>query len=577
MPDDEAIKCEFCNDEIAAGAEVRSTSDNDVICGTCYNSMWKCSTCGELKHEDDDTHSDISGDIFCETCLDDGPYTCCEGCGEYINTDRHEYYSSGDAVACSSCADEYEFANCENCGNSIMLREVYSEHWENAHKCYDCYHRSEEHIKHSVRSSSPAPNVRIGKHYKSLAASKNEDAAKDTLLYFLDWYYRGDASNYDSTNLYLIKSDKGFGAGFGFHNSEMQIASGTYRQFADYVKDMMQRDVFLVEHKKYGMYHPLRDIFKSCISYYDKDKGGIHSGGDLSAITIGKNWLRYPIERININAVVQMLQLNKTDDGADLKRALTNVLNRSYKNRVPAHFPEGSPYYTTLEKYRTNATCTTLPVRIGFDPALFQDVAQFNSDVGSCQCKGNAESYGFGMIDMAANPHLWLLIYDKKGEYIIGRSIIKFFKEANAWGKEQTTTYIAPSRLYLAEYTQAKAELYTTMFRAVDKWAKAVFDDYKLVCHTYSRHDTEVLSYIKGAPNFVFSDPENALYTQWWIPFWLEKPSEGDAEYTYYQDEDARTEITTTSARYKKADYAARERLRTSGYRILEINDPNEQ
>ena len=34
MPDDEAIKCEFCDEAIAAGAEVRSTSDNDVICTT---------------------------------------------------------------------------------------------------------------------------------------------------------------------------------------------------------------------------------------------------------------------------------------------------------------------------------------------------------------------------------------------------------------------------------------------------------------------------------------------------------------------------------------------------------------
>jgi len=576
MPDDEAIKCEFCDEAIAAGAEVRSTSDNDVICTTCYDNMWKCSTCNELKHEDDDCYTDINGSGFCEDCLDSGSYHCCDGCGEYINTDRHEYYASDDAVACSGCAGEYEFDECSSCGNSIMLNEVYSEHWENEHQCHDCYHRSEQHISDMVRASSAAASVKITEHYKSLTASKNKDAAKHDIGYFLDWYYRGDAGHYSSTDLYLIKSDKGFGAGFGFYDSEMQIASGTYRQFADYVKDMMQRDVFIVEHKKYGLYHPIRDIFKSCITYYDKVKGGIHRGAELSAAEIGKNWLRWPIERININAVIQMLQLNKTDEGADLKRALTNVLNRSYKNRVPAHFPEGSQYYTTLEKYRTNATCTTLPVRIGFDPALLQDVAQFNSGVGSCQCKENAESYGFGMIDMAANPHLWLLIYDKKGEYIIGRSVIKFFKEANTWGKEQGTTFIAPSRLYLSEHTQAKAELYTTMFRAVDKWAKAVFNDYKLVCHTYSRHDNEVLSYIKGAHNFAFSEPEKRLYTQWWIPFWLQKPSGGDAEYTYYQDEDARIELARTSAKTKVADYAARERLRPSGFRIVEINK-NEQ
>ena len=159
MPEDEAIKCEFCSEEIAAGAEVRSTSDNDVICGTCYSSMWKCSTCSELKHENDECYTDINGSGFCEDCLDSGPYSCCDGCGEYINTDRHEYYASGDAVACSGCADEYEFDDCSNCGNSIMLNEVYSEHWENEHQCHDCYHRSEQHIKDSVRASSPAANV----------------------------------------------------------------------------------------------------------------------------------------------------------------------------------------------------------------------------------------------------------------------------------------------------------------------------------------------------------------------------------------------------------------------------------
>ena len=576
MPENEAIKCEFCEEEIAAGAEVRSTSDNDVICGTCYSNMWKCSECDVLQHENNDCNSDINGNTFCEDCLDSGSYACCEGCGEWLNTDRHEYYASDNETVCAGCSDEYEFDECCNCGNSVYIREIYSEHWENAHKCHGCYHRSEEHISHSVRASSPAANVHIREHYKSLSKASATGNAPEEISEFLSWYYRGDAGHYDHTNLYLIKSDRGFGAEYGFYNSEMKIASGTYRSFADYIKDMMQRDVFIVEHKKYGLYHPIRDIFKSCLTYYDKVNGGTCSGTDLTAQQIGENWLRWPIERINQNAIIQMLQLNKTDDGADLKRALTNVLNRSYKNRVPAHFPEGSQYYATLEKYRTNATCTTLPIRIGFDPALLQDVAQFNDEVGSCQCKSNAGSYGFGMMDMAANPHLWLLVYDKKGEYIIGRSVIKFFKEANEWGKEQGTTYVAPSRLYLAEHTQAKAELYTTMFRAVDKWASAVFDDYKLVGHTYSRHDTDVLNYIKSAPDFTFSVPEKRLYTQWWIPFWLEKPSDGEAEFTYYQDEDARIELARTSAKNKVADYAAREKLGSSSFRIVEINK-NEQ
>jgi hypothetical protein len=572
MPEDEAIKCEFCDEVIAAGVEVRSTSDNDFICGACYSNMWNCSSCNELKHENDDCHSDINGSGFCEDCLENGNYHCCEGCGEYINIDRHEYYASGDTIACSGCADECAFSDCSNCGNTIMLNEVYSEHWENENQCYDCYNSCEEHISNAVSGSGAAANVKITEHYKSLRASKNKDAAKDDIGYFLDWYYRGDAGNYDSTDLYLIKSNKGFGAKYGFYNSEMEIASGTYRSFANFIKDMMQRDVFLVEHKKYGLYHPIRDIFKRCVTYYDKINGGTRAGTDITAQEIGENWLRWPVERINQSAIVEMLQLNKTDDGADLKRALTNVLNRSYKHRVPAHFPEGSRYYTTLEKYRTNATCITLPFQIGFDPVLLQDVARFNDEVGSCQCKANAGSYGFGMIDMAANPHLWLLIYDSSGEYIIGRSVIKFFKEANEWGKEQGTTYIAPSRLYLSEYTQAKAELYSTMFRAVDKWANAVFNDYKLVAHTYSRHDTDVLSYIKSASDFTFSEAEKRLYTQWWLPFWLQKPSERDAEYTYYQDENARIELARTSTENKVSNYAARERLSKSSFRVVEVN-----
>jgi hypothetical protein len=573
MPENVAIKCELCEGDVPAGEEIHSTSKYEAICDLCYTSMWSCDYCNELKPEDDESWEDVNSHSVCEGCRDDGSFYDCYGCSLLINTDRHEYYEANGDTCCHTCADDTEMDQCSNCGTSVYFNEVYSDNWESANQCYDCHNQAEEHISSQVTSTIAKADVTLADHYVLMRAAKAKQAQKyrQELQYFMDWYYRGDAAHYSNTDLYLIKSDKGFGAGFGFHESKIEIASQTFRTFADYLKDMMQRDLFIVEHKKYGLYHPLRDIFKSCITYYDRKGGGNVLGSDLPLEQVGKDWLGWSIENINVNAVVQMLQLNKTDDGADLKRALTTVFSRSYKNRIPAQYPDDSPFMQTLGKYRTNATCTTLPIKIGFDPSMFQQVAELNATVGSCQCKSNAESYGHGFMDLATNPHLWLLIYDTSGERLIGRSVLKFMKPADDWADKQTTTYIAPSRIYLSDYTQAKAEVYAAAFRAVDEWAKSVFKDYKLVGHTYSRHDTPTLEYLKGAPNIEVSDSEKALYTQWWIPFWLDKPSNDEANFTYYQDEDARAQITYALGNDLGADYAAREYLRASGYRLVEV------
>ena len=172
-----------------------------------------------------------------------------------------------------------------------------------------------------------------------------------------------------------------------------------------------------------------------------------------------------------------------------------------------------------------------------------------------------------------------LLIYDEADKKVIGRSVIKFYKKHDEWGKSKSCTYVAPSRLYLTEHTQAKKDIYVSMFKLVNQFASETFKDYKILCHKHSRHDSSIHSYVGDSLEFKFTpiDEGLKLVSDFWLPYWTEKPSSDEAEFTYYQDESA----TVSAYRYndsRNSTYAMQERI--SAYDITQIevkNKENEQ
>ena len=570
MPEEEAIKCPSCSNDVASDEILHSTSAHGDICSDCYDDVWTCSNCSEEQLDNGDKVVDINGDDVCQSCISNN-YNYCEASSEYFNPDTEEYFSYGGTIVHGNYASDYEADQCCNCGTDVYMSEVYSEHWEDEQQCYDCYNTRDECLSNIAKIGRDI-TVLLDKHYKKVGANAVDDASKQIereLYKFKDSFY-DSYNNYDYNDLYLLKSHIGYGRSYGFWKSKMTVQSEHFQTFAKFLRDMITNNLFIVEHKKYGLYHPLRDIFKSCLRYYDKETTKIREGDSIPLEQMGKEWIRFSVDYLSKAKLLKMLVDNKTDDGANLRKLINNVFNRSYKYRLTGYYPEDHNFWTIEQKYKTNSSGIKLPVRLGFDAKMMKEFAKFNAQVGSCQVASNNESYAFGMMDMVTNPHLMLLIYDEKDEYVIGRSVIKFYKEKNQWGKPNSCTYVAPSRLYLTEHTQAKRDIYCSMFKLVNKFASETFKDYKILCHKHSRHDSSVYSYVNESTEFKFTNFEDRkqLFSDCWLPYWTQKPSSDEAEFTYYQDESA----TVTAYRISdsvNSTYAMQERI--SAYEITQI------
>jgi hypothetical protein len=262
-----------------------------------------------------------------------------------------------------------------------------------------------------------------------------------------------------------------------------------------------------------------------------------------------------------------------------LRTKIIKTFGGSAKNRLNAIFDEHNTFWSDFEHYKTNSAVIKLPIKIGFDPADLQKLRDHNARVNSCQVESNNESYSFSMMDIVTNPHLMCLIYDTDGKTIIGRSVIRLFKDNE---EEDSKTYIAPSRLYLSNYTHAKTELYNSLFVAVNEWGLKNFkkSGSQLIAATQSLHDTAPSDYLLNTKfrKLMQDDNPARLTTQWWHTWFNEKPDASDARFIYYQDEN----MGTTTARVpdygnSSQEYAVRESLGYRQFVKLEVKDENEQ
>ena len=438
MPEEEAIKCANCSSEMANDAVLHSTTSFGDVCENCYDEIWECQNCTTESISYDNKIIDINGDDVCESCVSSS-YHMCEASNEYFNPDTEEYFEYGGTIVHSNSASEYEIDTCCDCGDDVFMNEIYADYWEEEQKCHDCYHNKEHSISNIARHGRDI-KVLLDKHYRSstklLKDLKNDDESariQNALYRFKENFY--DSYNeFDYNDLYLLKSHIGYGHGYGFWRSNMTVQSEHFKTFATFLRDILTNNLFVVEHKKYGLYHPLREIFKGCLRYYDKKTTKVREGDSITMEQMGNEWLRFSIDFISKDGLLKMLIENKTAEGANLRKLINNIFTRSYKHRLAGHYPDDHNFWNIEQKYKTNSSGIKLPIRLGFDAGMMKDLSNFNSEVGSCQVASNNETYAFGMMDLVTNPHLLLLVYDEKDEKIIGRSVIKFYKKHGEWG-----------------------------------------------------------------------------------------------------------------------------------------------
>jgi hypothetical protein len=570
------IKCDICREEVNED-NIESTTEHEAVCPPCLARMWQCADCSEL-HSGSDYYSFSHGRV-CHPCYDNGDYAECDCCSDLISLNDGDHYYDGDysgGYACSDCGDE-RVADCSNCGESIIYSECGSDNYHDG-QCYDCYHRRNEHIQHYARpdrTTLDATVFRLLENYKPM----------DSEAYnFMAWFYSGIDSDYERINTQICKGATGVfkpdeADQPKWWKSEVKVTSRTFIDTAEIIYTLINSDTFLSDHKKYGLYHPIRDIFRAHIKYIDLE-GNYAFGDTISRQNLGNDYFNYRVDYINKAAIAKQLSSNKTEDNADLRRALNQVFNRAYKNRLPQFIAarERGGYLnwsSTLNKYNTNASDDSIDLQIGFDSTnqFFRDVDEFNNRASSCQSRSNREAYAFGYMDMFVNPHLFALLRNDSGN-ICGRSVIRLFK--NDWSDTTEPVLVAPSRLYLTDYTQSKSDVYVGLFKAINEWATTTFDSHKMIAYRSSRHDTSVRSIVMSAGDRNIKEltdyPRTAIKTEKWRPFWESKPDASDADFTYYRDEDQRVNYQRVRGD-TQADYAVWESLYSDSYTILEINN----
>ena len=559
---EEPIKCDSCCAVVTG--EVHSCDDYEVICGQCYIDLVVCDYCNSRC---DNGHETVASDTVCDSCSQD--CHCCIGCDLLINLSRHDYYENPHdyQYCCNSCASEIEMLCCNDCGCDVYYSES-GEDWTENEQCYNCYNNQASSIRDAVSRTITADKVTLTKHY---------DAAPSSVMQFYYNFYDGNTENMSHIESVLQKSGGGYGKGYGYYNTSVEIASDTVEKMSTHCYNFIRSRRLYCDHRKFGIYNPFVDFFSAAIRYVDEKTGEYSNGSAITMDEIGKNFNRYSISSIDKFKIMQMLQ-DDLKDKNELRNKIIKTINGSFGKRLPLKLYKDDLFWSNFEKFKTNSAASKLKVRIGFDAKDMMDVLAFNRKVGSCQVRSNQETYSFGMMDMLTNPHLLYLIYD--GDEIIGRSVIRLLKAS-----DDDTTYVAPSRLYLSKFTHVKSALYNSMFTAVQEWAGINFgpSKFKMIAYNSTRHDNMcVYDYLDNDIwKKVANKEEKTLHTNWWHQWWLEKPGNDEADYLYYKDE----ELTSNHTRLTSTDehkvtshynYASREGLFSRHFYIIEDKTQNE-
>ena len=565
-------ECEICG-AAEQSENIESTANYECVCVTCRNNLWECCDCSDEQTADDDKHP-VPGGSVCHDCRHGGDYADCDSCGDIIDVRNGDYHNDQEysgMIVCHNCGDSC-CVDCENCGADIYFYEIGSDHYHEQ-RCEDCWNQNGRvDICNETRNTITVSSMQLKNAYRRAGAS---DMRKIEAFYgytLNDYEHNPYLINKDCLGPQTAESDDVS----AWWKGQITLSSPVYKRTAQMFYEMMQIDTFLQEHKSYGLYHPLRHIFRKQIKYYNRKEGGVVQGDEISMQELGQNYFNYSLEHVNIEQITAMLKDNKTDDGADLKRAINQVFSRAYRIRFPQYSEfKNSNWETHFQQYQTNVVNTKVNVQIGFDLDTLIENYDCGEALRSCQTIGNKQAYAFGAFDMAVNPHL-LAIFRNDDGHLIGRAVIRLFKEQ--WDDEHPM-FIAPSRIYLSQHSNAKKEVYVGLFQALNNWAKESFaEGYQLLAYKSSRHDASIVSFITDSNKLqVQRDSRRpSIETLSWSPFWETKPDSSEAEFTYYKDEDQRirySSIRRDAEASPNLRYAAQEYISSSEYYTIEVNE----
>ena len=80
-----------------------------------------CTEC-EKKIDNNERVIEVSGEVYCEECVD----YLCDRCGQNCSADdSHSVYDRGDKIWCQTCIDSHSFY-CDWCGDSFDFRHSIS-------------------------------------------------------------------------------------------------------------------------------------------------------------------------------------------------------------------------------------------------------------------------------------------------------------------------------------------------------------------------------------------------------------------------------------------------------------------
>tara|TARA_R110000824_G_scaffold153709_1_gene325421 strand:- start:4863 stop:6461 length:1599 start_codon:yes stop_codon:yes gene_type:complete len=433
-----------------------------------------------------------------------------------------------------------------------------------------------------------------------------------------DEYYEEKYSGLDHNHMLLRKSAFGYGQR-GWYEAKVEVTT----PIADKITRMLDYLIcesgqgFFRPHKKLGRVQPFQELFADLCHFYARNKcfdGRERIEGRYPVAEIaeykqlwtdelsvcktdeermrtftrmttkyGTPYVDFYVDHLNRDKLRLCVKSRKLPNGRPLIQAVNKIINTMEKQSK--NEPDFVGVWEVLDgnlkrfwnDYCTNGLTVELPVSIGFGANAHNKVQSFNESCSSCQSHEYIEGLGFNHISMQCNPHLFLLIHHPEHpEQIIGRSVIRFWYARytdisldNYNEIDYTKLYVAPSRLYLTEYTHVKRDVYTQVFKVVRKWIDEHGSNWagganaEIIAYCRSKHDDySIASYLNNgidAGNQVrlTAGKEMSLATEYYYPVWLEKP-DTDALWTYYNDEYQTSEATRVGES-KLSSFAIRE------------------
>ena len=280
--EDDVIVCSICGEVIANG-EYEEVKSGDIVCQSCLDDHYtKCDECGEYVPTDEITITG-DGDSVCETCLQNN-YVLCDECGEYYREEETVYISNYSTTVCDSCCDRV-YSVCTECGEYVHDDDVYRNDDGEAYceSCYDdnYYHCSDcgcEVFRDDVYWVHDEP-------YCECCASEHEECDSDDIYDYHAFNHHNYIPRYSAdddrtTNPHLYGLELEVAGDTGYASDVLDILNGNAIAMYDSSVDGFEL-VFMPITRKY-LYKELRPTLEKAVKFlsshgfYGHNKGGIH-------------------------------------------------------------------------------------------------------------------------------------------------------------------------------------------------------------------------------------------------------------------------------------------------------------